>query len=121
MVNILLYSQHYDDGQVAQSVEQRTENPCVAGSIPALAKFQGKRKAFKRSLLGRTIRTALVKIVQNPDLFPLKLPLSGNKKEAWSAIYLALARMLSQSLSGLADCPESGVVHSSMGSNSPSI
>ena len=24
-------------GQIAQSVEQRTENPCVAGSIPALA------------------------------------------------------------------------------------
>jgi hypothetical protein len=23
-------------GQVAQLVEQRTENPCVAGSIPAL-------------------------------------------------------------------------------------
>jgi hypothetical protein len=23
------------DGAVAQSVEQRTENPCVAGSIPA--------------------------------------------------------------------------------------
>ena len=25
------------DGQVAQSVEQRTENPCVGGSIPPLA------------------------------------------------------------------------------------
>ncbi len=24
-----------DDGAVAQLVEQRTENPCVAGSIPA--------------------------------------------------------------------------------------
>ena len=24
-----------EDGAVAQSVEQRTENPCVAGSIPA--------------------------------------------------------------------------------------
>ncbi len=24
-------------GQVAQSVEQRTENPCVGGSIPSLA------------------------------------------------------------------------------------
>ncbi len=24
-------------GQIAQLVEQRTENPCVAGSIPALA------------------------------------------------------------------------------------
>ncbi len=30
-------------GQVAQSVEQRTENPCVGGSIPPLAtKFQGR-------------------------------------------------------------------------------
>src|SRR5256885_10693604 len=27
-------------GQVAQLVEQRTENPCVAGSIPALATIQ---------------------------------------------------------------------------------
>src|SRR5271157_5620550 len=25
------------DGKIAQLVEQRTENPCVAGSIPALA------------------------------------------------------------------------------------
>ncbi len=25
--------------QVAQSVEQRTENPCVGGSIPPLGKF----------------------------------------------------------------------------------
>ncbi len=24
-------------GQIAQSVEQRTENPCVGGSIPPLA------------------------------------------------------------------------------------
>ena len=30
-----LYLQH--SGQVAQSVEQRTENPCVGGSIPPLA------------------------------------------------------------------------------------
>ena len=27
----------YDFGQVAQVVEQRTENPCVAGSTPVLA------------------------------------------------------------------------------------
>jgi hypothetical protein len=26
-----------ENGQIAQSVEQRTENPCVAGSIPVLA------------------------------------------------------------------------------------
>jgi hypothetical protein len=26
-----------EDGQVAQLVEQRTENPCVGGSIPSLA------------------------------------------------------------------------------------
>ena len=29
--------QGFPAGQVAQLVEQRTENPCVAGSIPALA------------------------------------------------------------------------------------
>jgi hypothetical protein len=27
----------FTQGQIAQSVEQRTENPCVAGSIPVLA------------------------------------------------------------------------------------
>jgi hypothetical protein len=27
----------FPDGQVAQLVEQRTENPCVGGSIPPLA------------------------------------------------------------------------------------
>ncbi len=27
------------DGLIAQLVEQRTENPCVAGSIPAQATF----------------------------------------------------------------------------------
>ena len=27
----------YPPGQIAQSVEQRTENPCVGGSIPPLA------------------------------------------------------------------------------------
>ena len=30
---------HRDYGQVAQSVEQRTENPCVGGSIPPLPIF----------------------------------------------------------------------------------
>ena len=28
--------QQHMKAQIAQSVEQRTENPCVAGSIPAL-------------------------------------------------------------------------------------
>ncbi len=34
-------------GQIAQMVEQRTENPCVAGSIPALAIFSenGQRES----------------------------------------------------------------------------
>ena len=28
---------HFTDGQIAQLVEQGTENPCVSGSIPLLA------------------------------------------------------------------------------------
>src|SRR5205823_501644 len=37
-------------GQVAQLVEQRTENPCVAGSIPALATlFRRARRSAPRS------------------------------------------------------------------------
>ena len=31
-------------GQIAQSVEQRTENPCVGGSIPSLPTLSGKVK-----------------------------------------------------------------------------
>jgi hypothetical protein len=37
--------QHYNivsHAEVAQPVEQRTENPCVAGSIPALGTTNGK-------------------------------------------------------------------------------
>ncbi len=32
----LIFGLQNFDGQVAQSVEQRTENPCVGGSIPSL-------------------------------------------------------------------------------------
>ena len=35
MENALYLQPRKGDGAVAQSVEQRTENPCVAGSIPA--------------------------------------------------------------------------------------
>jgi hypothetical protein len=36
-------------GQVAQSVEQRTENPCVGGSIPPLA--TNKLRSYKLTLI----------------------------------------------------------------------
>jgi hypothetical protein len=39
-------------GQIAQSVEQRTENPCVAGSIPVLAIFSKKICQKKSHLRG---------------------------------------------------------------------
>jgi len=32
------------EGQIAQSVEQRTENPCVGGSIPSLPTCRGEVK-----------------------------------------------------------------------------
>ena len=35
MKNLYFWSQFFE-GQIAQSVEQRTENPCVGGSIPSL-------------------------------------------------------------------------------------
>jgi len=31
-------------GQVAQSVEQRTENPCVGGSIPSLSTLKSRHR-----------------------------------------------------------------------------
>jgi hypothetical protein len=39
-------------GQVAQLVEQRTENPCVGGSIPSLAtkQIKGLRGFFMQAL-----------------------------------------------------------------------
>ncbi len=36
-MRIIFYKELYRRGQVAQSVEQRTENPRVGGSIPSLA------------------------------------------------------------------------------------
>jgi hypothetical protein len=33
------------DGDVAQSVEQRTENPCVGGSIPSITTKKGEANA----------------------------------------------------------------------------
>ena len=38
--NLFTYTYIIAQGQVAQSVEQRTENPCVGGSIPPLATNQ---------------------------------------------------------------------------------
>jgi hypothetical protein len=38
------------DGDIAQSVEQRTENPCVAGSIPAVT--TRKQKILYRKVKG---------------------------------------------------------------------
>jgi hypothetical protein len=44
--------------EVAQSVEQRTENPCVAGSIPALGKlFQPTDLMVNRSPVSRNRST----------------------------------------------------------------
>ncbi len=49
-----LYEGHAREGQVAQLVEQRTENPRVGGSIPPLATilFNGlrRRKFFFKCL-----------------------------------------------------------------------
>ena len=39
---IRFLSSNFSNGQVAQSVEQRTENPCVGGSIPPLATNKNK-------------------------------------------------------------------------------
>ena len=38
-------------GQIAQLVEQRTENPCVGGSIPPLATSNTKVLAYLRKQL----------------------------------------------------------------------
>ncbi len=42
----LMYAHSSKQGQIAQSVEQRTENPCVAGSIPVLANLSMAHTLF---------------------------------------------------------------------------
>ena len=46
--NIYLCTRKQNDGGIAQSVEQRTENPCVPGSIPG-ATTEKKKKSFRVS------------------------------------------------------------------------
>jgi hypothetical protein len=62
-------------GQIAQSVEQRTENPCVAGSIPVLANFFPKKLDRKNAkvlaFLGIEVRSwlrtgGLMKTIEHP-------------------------------------------------------
>ncbi len=36
MNSITIFAPTIEDGDVAQLVEQRTENPCVGGSIPSI-------------------------------------------------------------------------------------
>ncbi len=44
------YCGEYLFGQIAQMVEQRTENPCVAGSIPVLANFFYSKKMGRKKV-----------------------------------------------------------------------
>jgi hypothetical protein len=44
----LIESRKQSLGQIAQSVEQRTENPCVGGSIPPLA--TSSKKVINKAL-----------------------------------------------------------------------
>ena len=43
IINRVLRKQSHGKAQIAQSVEQGTENPCVAGSIPALGISTAKK------------------------------------------------------------------------------
>ena len=74
-------------GQIAQSVEQRTENPCVAGSIPVLATSVGALYVLLLfSLAGENgIPTELVVSLNHPkqifknileDCFGVSVPLN---------------------------------------------
>ena len=54
MNSITIFALAIENGDVAQLVEQRTENPCVGGSIPSITtpteaeKSHPKRVAFSR-------------------------------------------------------------------------
>ena len=49
----LLLSHQNKRGTIAQLVEQRTENPCVPGSIPGGTTNEGKIKIFPFLFQGR--------------------------------------------------------------------
>ena len=46
MKKILLSLQTKIEGDVAQLVEQRTENPCVGGSIPSITTFKNEKSQY---------------------------------------------------------------------------
>ena len=48
---LLITTKIYTCGSVAQLVEQRTENPCVAGSIPARATAYKQRIVIRRIIM----------------------------------------------------------------------
>ena len=50
MKKILLSLQTKIEGDVAQLVEQRTENPCVGGSIPSITTFKNKKRPMQIGL-----------------------------------------------------------------------
>ena len=58
-------------GAIAQLVEQRTENPCVVGSIPTGTTFKSKMNPFERRgffILGRGKKMlALIGNLLNPN------------------------------------------------------
>ena len=50
IINNVLRKQLHRKAQIAQSVEQGTENPCVAGSIPALGILKNLYGALAQSV-----------------------------------------------------------------------
>ena len=52
--NILIFAPANEKGAIAQLVEQRTENPCVPGSIPGGTTFQ---KQSECSAVGSALRS----------------------------------------------------------------
>jgi hypothetical protein len=56
-----LFHLSFSFGQIAQSVEQRTENPCVAGSIPVLATLLLPEKLRKSNRAHHALDQAIEK------------------------------------------------------------
>ncbi len=51
MNSITIFAPTIKDGDVAQSVEQRTENPCVGGSIPSITTKRKSLDIYRRGFL----------------------------------------------------------------------
>ena len=94
MIFLYLPLHSKNEGDVAQLVEQRTENPCVGGSIPSITTFR-KKKTENNSvfflfysnfqLIGSILCFSSISLVLEKCLHPNQPPLLADNGEGCTA------------------------------------